>query len=369
MSKLEFIMATIIVSILDKLTSGLQIKSNKITYISYRSNYITNEIKKISKEVKIINENIEEVYLMLKYKNTLLDKLKYIIEIIKQVYNIKTSKIVVIDGNNFVVSKIDKRNTRVIQIWHACGAIKKFGQDYERKYNIKNYDYIITCSSSSKYIMASAFGVNEEQVLTLGYSKTDDLFDAKKMNKYKNRMYEKYPFLQDKKIVLYAPTFRGDGIYDKEILYTDLDRVADSIGDKYIILYKLHPIIDKTLKYKSKNIYDVSNENLYKLFSVTDILVSDFSAIIYDFTILEKPIVLYAPDLEEYRQKRGLYVDYEQFAPGKIAYNEEALAKVIIDENYEIDKVIKLKNKFFDFLDGKSSKRIAKFINTLINEY
>jgi len=366
MGTLELLMAKIMVKILDILTYNLKNDINKITYISYISDKLTEDMKMISDEINKSNENIKEVYLILKYKNTILDKLRYVVEIIKQVYHIKTSNVVIIDGNNFVVSNINKKNTKIVQIWHACGAIKKFGEDFERKYKIKNYDYIITSSSKSKSIMASAFGVDEDQVIPLGYPKTDKLFDKKIMRKYKLEMYKKYPFLKGKKIVLYAPTFRGEGIYDKKFLKVDIDKISKSIGDDYVFLYKFHPVIDNKLDCKVENVKDVSDESLYKLFSVADMLVSDFSAIIYDFSILEKPILLYTPDLDEYKEKRGLYVDYEEFAPGKITYNEDELIKSIQQENFNIQKVKKIKNEFFDFLDGKSSVRIAKFIRELL---
>lgn len=369
MGKLELVIAKTLVVILNIITFCLKSKENKITYISYRSNDITTEIKLISDEVNKINSDVKEVFLMLKYKNTLLDKFKYVIEIIKQVYHIKTSKVVIIDGNNFVVSNINKKETTVIQIWHSCGAIKKFGQDFERKYAIKNYDYVITCSSSSTESMISAFGVDEEQVIPLGYSITDLLFNEEVLEEYKLRMYKKYPNFYGKKIVLYAPTFRGDAVYEKKVLPIDLSKIADGLGEEYVLLYKFHPIISNTQVYsKSNNLYNVSDESLYELFSITDILVSDFSAIIYDFSILEKPIVLYTPDLDEYKKNRGLYVDYEKFAPGKITYSEDELIDVIKGEELEVEKVKNLKQIFFDFIDGKSSYRIASFIVSLLNK-
>lgn len=369
MGKLELIIAKILVNILNLITFYLKSINNKVTYISYRSNNITKEMKLISDEINKSNPNVKEVFLMLKYKNTLADKFKYVIEIIKQVYHIKTSKVVIIDGNNFVVSNIDKKDTKVIQIWHACGAIKKFGQDFERKYEIKNYDYVITCSTSSKECMSSAFGVSEEQILPLGYPKTDLLFDETVMSKYKSVMYNKYPFLKDKKVILYAPTFRGDAVYEKKVLHVDLGKIANLLGDDYVLLYKFHPIINNTeIATKSNNLYNVSDESLYKLFSVTDVLVSDFSAIIYDFSILEKPMVLYTPDLEEYKNSRGLYVDYESFAPGEITYTEEELLNAIKGEKFKLEKVKYLKETFFDYKDGKSSHRISELIISLLNK-
>lgn len=367
MGKLELIIAKILVTVLNVITSYLKPINNKVTYISYRSNNITKEMNLISDEIRKVQPNTKEVFLMLKYKNTLGDKFRYVIEIIKQVYHVKTSKVVIIDGNNFVISNIDKKDTKVVQIWHACGAIKKFGQDFERKYEIKNYDYVITCSSSSKECMSSAFGVSEDQILPLGYPKTDLLFDEKIMSKYKSNMYNKYPFLKNKKVILYAPTFRGEAVYEKKVLHVDLGKIANLLGDDYVLLYKFHPIISNTeIESKSNNLYNVSDESLYKLFSVTDVLVSDFSAIIYDFSILEKPIVLYTPDLDEYKNNRGLYVDYESFAPGKITYTEEELLKAIKDERFELEKVKRLKETFFDYRDGKSSYRIAEFVISLL---
>lgn len=370
MSLLELIIANIWVKLLDILSIGLKSKSKKITYISYSSDTLPENMKMISKEINEMNTDVNEIYLTLKYKNTFLDKVKYVVEIAKQIYHIKTSGVVIIDGNNFVVSNINKKDTKVVQIWHATGAIKKFGKDYDRKYEIKNYDYIITSSSKSKSIMASAFGVEEKQVVPLGYAKTDKLFDNKKMKKYKTQMLKKYPFLKDKKVVLYAPTFRGEGIYDKDFLDIDINKIGKLLDKDYIFLYKLHPIL--THQYENildvDNVFNVSEESLCKLFSISDMLVSDYSSIIYDYTILEKPIILYTPDLEKYKTSRGLYIDYEDFAPGRIVYSEDELVDQVKREPENIEKVKKLKNDFFDFKDGKSAYRIARFITEIIKE-
>ena len=366
MNILEVIIAKFWVKILDLLTYKLNSKVNKITYISYVSNKLPKNMKLISDSIKNLDQKYEEVYLTIKYSNSIFDKIRYVIEIAKQIYHIKTSSVVIIDGNNFVISNIDKKNTKVIQIWHACGAIKKFGNDFKRKYDIKNYDYIITSSSKSKAIMASAFGVKEEQVLPLGYAMTDILFNKNKINKYKKAMYSKYPEFKSKKVILYAPTFRGEGIYDKDFLDIDLDKIAKILGKEYILLYKKHPVINIKHRYLEENVYDVSHESLYKLFSITDILVSDFSAIIYDFSILEKNMIFYVPDLKEYKQNRGLYVNYETFVPGDIVYNEDELAKNILEGRCNIKRIREFKSDFFDFLDGKSAKRIAEFIDSVL---
>ena len=180
-------------------------------------------------------------------------------------------------------------------------------------------------------------------------------------------MYLKYPFLKSKKVILYAPTFRGDAIYDKKSLQVDLKKITENLGEDYVVLYKMHPIISEENVGSHSNLYNMNNVNIYKLFSVCDVLVSDFSSIIMDFTILEKPILLYTPDLEEYERERGLYFDYKKFAPGTIVYDEEQLVNEIKNENYNLEKIKKIKEEFYDYKDDLSANRIAEFISTIVD--
>ncbi len=242
--------------------------------------------------------------------------------------------------------------------------------DYKRKYNIKNYDYIITSSSKNKPILASAFGVKEEQIKALGYADIDRLFDEDRIENSKNQILSKYPELKNKKIVLYAPTFRGEGVYEKKFLDTDIDNIANTLGNDYFVIYKMHPILNEKISLGSaNNLKNLSNEDIYDLFSVADVLISDFSSIIYDFSILEKPVILHAPDLKEYEEERGLYVNYETFSPYKITRNEEELIETLKNINTtDKDDLISFKNNYFDFKDKNAAKRIAEFTSNLMND-
>lgn len=361
-NKVEDFVARYIVKTTDIITRGLKVKGNKVTFISYTNDVISSDMKLISGFLKK-RKDCELVFLTKKFDNTLINKIKYLYEFVMQTYHINTSRVVVIDGNNFAVSNIKKKEkTVVIQIWHACGAIKKFGCDYSRRYDISNYDYVITSSSSSKKHFASAFNMTEDRILTLGVAKTDRLFDKQKIKKYQSEIYEKYPFTKGKKVVLYAPTFRGDGVFSKSYMDVNLDKLAEKLGDEYIIMYKMHPISNYNKCQKNSNIIDVCNESLYKLFTVSDMLVTDYSAVMYDYLILEKPIYFYTPDLGEYIANRGMYWDYKNYVPGNICYNEEELGESILNKKYDLEKVRKVKKEFFDYLDGNSTKRIGEFI-------
>ncbi len=366
MENLQVAIISFMIKFLDRTLFWLKIKPNKVTYISYRENKLPYSMRRISESLNKLDNKIEEVYLPMKFKNTLLNKIRYFFEIVKQIIHVKTSKVVIIDGNNVVITNLKKSDTIVVQIWHASAAIKKFGQDYKRRFPITRCDYMITASSKFIDIMSSAFNIDKERVLPLGYIDSGVLFDKDIVNEYKKEMYLEYPKLKDKKVVLYAPTFRGNAIYDKKALSIDLKKIAESLGDDYILLYKMHPILCENKIEEYSNLYNMNNVNIYKLFAVTDILISDFSSIIMDFTIMEKKILLYTPDLEEYEHERGMYIDYKKFAPGMLIYDEDELINEIKNENYNLEKIEMIKEVFYDYKDNKSSERIAEFILNII---
>ncbi|MGL5153136.1 MAG: CDP-glycerol glycerophosphotransferase family protein [Clostridium sp.] len=375
-TKIESKLVSLIVRTIGLLFQHSEVKPNRICYISYKYTKLIGDMKLIREEI-IKNkgdygiDEVEEIFLFQKFSNTILSKIKYSVQIIKQIYYVTTSKIVIIDGNNIVISSLNKKEeVTIIQIWHATGAIKKFGYDYKRIYPIKNYDYVFTSSEKSKGIMASAFNMKEEQVIPIGVASTDRLFNKKILDYYKEEMRKKYKIINGKKVILYAPTFRGDGIFNKAYIDMDIERIQKSLGEEWVIIYKHHPLNnEETFKYKkNKNIINGNNQNLYKLFSITDVLISDYSAIIYDFTILERPIILFVPDLEEYENERGFYINYKKEIPGIITTKEEEIIKVVKENNFDIEKIKNFKNNFFYRVDGKASLRISRFILKRVKE-
>lgn len=361
--------ATTIVKILDSILFFLKPKKNKITYISYNSNTLPRGMKHISEQLRELNPNYKEVYLTLKFTNNLINKIRYSFEIFKQIYHIKTSQIVFIDGNNFVISNISLKGTKVIQLWHSSGAIKKFGMDYIRKYPIRNYDYMITSGDTAIPYMASAFNMPKENILPLGYAENDVLLNKDFLSSTREKLINKYKdFIGDKKVVLYAPTFRGEAVYNQTHLEVDLQHLSDLLGDDYRIIYKVHPSLGNLSLGNSNRLLNASTHNIYDLFTISDILISDYSSIIYDFALLERPIVLFAPDLDDYTKQRGLYVNYHTFSPYPITSTLSELSEAVknIDTLTEEDRTY-LKRTFFKYTDGQSASRVANFVHSLLN--
>lgn len=366
---MEKIIALLVVKVAHLFTCFLPINKKKIVFISYFETHLTGNFKQISDELEKRNKDYKIVHLIRKFDSSLFGKFIYLLSFIPQTYHINTSSVVLLDGNNFPVCNIKKKEeTTIIQIWHACGAIKKFGCDISRRFAIKNYDYVYVAGEEFQKTFSTAFNMDKDKILKVGIAKTDILYNKDIMEEYRQRMYERYPQIKGKKVLLYAPTFRGDGVFDKKYIQLDLSFIHEELGEDYVLLYKMHPFLhDISLGHEdSKSIINVNNIDIYELFSVSDILVSDYSAVIFDFSILEKPIILYAPDLEDYKANRGLYYDYEEFAPGPICYTKEDMVGVIKSGDYQVEKVRQMKARFFDYHDGKSTGRVVDEIEGVL---
>ncbi|HAR86034.1 MAG TPA: hypothetical protein DCR69_09910 [Clostridium sp.] len=353
-----------ILAVVNLITYPLKVKSNKITFICYCSDKLKRDFKLISKKLEK-EDSYELVYVLTNYENSLKGNVAFLFNCMKQVYHVNTSKVVLLDYNNFVVSNFKKKEVKVIQVWHACGAIKKFGNDIEREYPIKNYDYVLATSEEWKKHYSTAFGVSENSVLPIGIPLTDNLFSKEKMKKYKRHMLKKFPSIKGKKVIVYAPTFRGDPIYDIKYQDINLQYLKEQLGDEYVIIYKLHPSLGDRVIVNDESIIDGNSESIKRLFSIADYLISDYSSVIFDFSIMKKPMIFFVPDLEQYKKERGIYMDYEETMPGPICKTEEEIVQAILSEISYSDKIEEFKNKYFKYQDGKSTERVVELIVNL----
>ena len=346
------------------ITYPLKVENKKITFISYNADKLVGSFKLIDDYLKKEGEyNLN--YILTKYENNLIGKVKYLFNCMKQVYYINTSKVILLDYNNYVVSNFKKKEVKVIQVWHARGAIKKFGNDIKRDYKIKNYDYILSPSDKWKKPYSTAFNVNESQVIVTGIPKSDILFSKKTMEICRKDMLKSYPKFIGKKVVLFAPTFRGDPIKHAIYKEIDIEYIKKNLGDDYEVVYKLHPSLGDKKIAKDNNIINANKESLIKIFSVTDYLVTDYSAVLFDFSILNKPIILFAPDLEEYKKERGMYIDYESSMPGPICKTEDEIIAAIKKNDFKEEKIYNFMSTYFKYKDSNSTERVCEFIKEL----
>lgn len=288
-----------------------------------------------------------------------------------------TSEYIFIEESHPMLERVDiKQNVNVIQTWHAAGAFKTFGYTSMRLMSqdtskLKFHRYYTNATVSSKAmipIYADAFNVDADIIKPLGLARSDLFWNKELMEERVEGLKEKYEFLNtDKKIILFAPTFRGAGRkqahYPYE--YLNLQKIYESLKDDYIFLFKVHfntlNKINIPVRY-SDFFYDVSDyRDINDLMLLADIMISDYSSVTFEYSLLNKPMVFFVPDLEDYISTRGFYYHYDDLVPGKIVYTSSELVQAINNQDFEQEKIAKFKDQFFTYQDGKASKRIIDY--------
>lgn len=349
-----------------------RLKENRITLISNRRNSISGNYESIYAEL-IKDKNIDI--------KTVLDTKESFISCFKYGYYLASSKVILIDDYIRSVYEIRKRKDNyLIQVWHACGAFKAFGFSRLSKegcwsqdsHSHRTYDYCLVSSRKVAKHYAEAFGMNVDRVIATGVPRTDIFFDEAYKREIRAKIFSTYPMLKDKKVILFAPTFRGSS--KKEGNYPhyrfDYKKIFESFGDEYRIIIKHHPHVNNEPviedEYKDRVIDLSKNEELNELLFVTDILITDYSSVIFEAALLDIPMLFYAFDLDEYISRRGFYCEYISFIPGKLVENMDEIIDALMVGDFEADKIIEFKQDFFDDLDGKSGKRASEFIKRLM---
>ena len=298
-------------------------------------------------------------------------------------YHLATSSFVLLDNVFLPMAYISfPKRVKVIQLWHGTGTIKRFGQDantgrlkiLEKRANSR-LTHLIVNSDATKALYAKAFGVSSGKVYTYGLPRTDILFDKQKLKERAQEFFVQYPQLAGKKLILYAPTFRDDEKEENRAI-RDIYKISRSLPD-YTILLRLHPFVAKAFEeaerkasQRADNIVSVSSyPEINTLLVVADLLITDYSSVVFEYCLLHKPMIFYAYDLEEFAKSgRGFYRPYEEYVPGPVAKSMEELLEIIESKNFSTDKIQDFIIEHYKYLDGKSSERIYNNIFKKDNE-
>ncbi len=301
----------------------------------------------------------------------------------KLAYQIARSKVVVVDDFTPILNEVWAMDHRIlIQLWHACGAFKTFGftrvgkdgGPNQTSTNHRYYNYAIVSSDEIRRFYAEGFGIDVKNVKALGVPRTDDFFKESYKSEIRAKLYEQYPQLKDKKVILFAPTFRGNGAGTAHFPFDkfNVKDVLSKLGEEYMIIIKHHPFVEMKHPVDASvkdRVLDLSTESeINDLLFITDLLITDYSSVIFEASLLNIPMLFYAFDLEDYVVNRDFYYPFKNFVPGKIVRNVDQIVESIGQEDYEQENVETFKHRFFDQLDGKSSERVADFIMNLLEE-
>ena len=294
----------------------------------------------------------------------------------RAIYLLATSDIVLIDDHFGLLGELDLApETKIIQLWHAGSGFKSIGYSRFGSYGSaglvgahRKYTYAITGSKNLIPVYAEAFGIEESAVVATGLPRIDSFVNTERTQKVVAGFFEKYPDLTGKRIILFAPTFRGRGIEDAhyDCARIDFDKLYEMCGDASVVLFRMHHFVtvpvpippeygDRLLDFKS---FSETNDLLH----VADVLITDYSSVIYEFSLLNKPMLFYAYDKDAYSAVRGFHRDYDATAPGKVCPTFDELVKALQNEDYDMSKLDAFRRENFDYLDTGSADRVIDWL-------
>ncbi|MBV5112598.1 CDP-glycerol glycerophosphotransferase family protein [Bacillus altitudinis] len=366
-------MKRVMFQILYQLFCILPVKQNKITFASDSRTDLSGNFEFVYQELLNRDETFDFQFFLKESINTK----KSIAEYVQMAYHFATSRQILIDDFYPIIYPLKiRKNADLVQLWHAVGAFKTFG--YSRiglpggpsptSKNHRNYTKVIVSSDHIRKHYAEGFGVDIENVIATGVPRTDFFFDEAKKAEVRSSLYEEYPFLKGKKVILFAPTFRGNGQqsahYPFEVL--NYDQLYQELNSEYIFLFKIHPFVKNQINIPyqySEFFYDFSDfREINELLLIADVLITDYSSVCFEFALLQKPMIFFSYDVDEYIRTRDFYYEYFSFIPGPLARTCRELVSIVKNNQYEFEKLDSFVQYFFDELDGQSSKRVVDAI-------
>lgn len=304
----------------------------------------------------------------------------------KFVRQMATAKGVFVHESNNLMGYLDiRKETKVIQLWHGCGVFKKIGlstsgkehfksrEKYEEYPEYNNYSIVTIASPELSWVFEEFMGIDKEEgiIQPIGVSRTDEFFDEEYVKNCYDTLHEVIPASKEKKVILYAPTYRGIDPNRVSPDQLDVKMFAEALGDEYILIFKHHQTAVQVPEipepYRDTFAYDMTRGkgmSINDLMTVADICISDYSSLVFEYALFERPMLFYVYDLEDYIDERGLYYDFDEITPGPLCKtNEEMIDHILhIEERFNKQEVTDFKNRFMCCCDGHATERILEFM-------
>lgn len=353
---------------------------DKIAFISRQSETPSTDFRYLINEIKTNYPQYKVTVLCKMIPSSFGGKIKYLGEMFRQMKAFATSKVVVLDGYCVLASMLrHKKDLKIIQIWHALGAFKKFGRSVLDKEGgkssktakafkmHKNYSLIAASGDACVPFFSEAFGQPESRFIPIGIPRMDYLTDKEENARVRGNILLKYPQLDNgRKNILYAPTFRD----------TDEDRAALAAATKELVnkanysdfnLIVKHHVVDSNKEqiYTDSRMNMAEGENFTAMdfMCVADYVVTDYSSVIYEALLKDLPIYIYCFDSDKYIDERGFYIDFWTDLPALYSKNAKGICDFIASgmrANSEKEEKFKKAyvNKRFDSITAEYGKLI-----------
>ena len=325
------------------------------------------------------NENLDAVYEKCGYSKVIFRKeLPHrLTDVAKIRWYLMTSKVIVIDCELEYLRGIRLRpEQKVIQLWHKNGAFRRFGIDknttesHFREYkNHSQYSDVAVTGEYVRQFYTHAFGIDYETVKALGSPSTDVLLTSDFVQVNREIIENKHPLLRGRRVYVYFPTYRESegelsGL-DPKIDWAKLNR---DLADDEIFVVSRHPLTPEVFFRDAfySRVKDYTKDPTSELLSVADVIITDYSSIIFEASLLKKPMVFYCSDFGDFEP--DFYLDYDKELPGEIVKDSEKLLEAIrkASQNSTEERITAFREKYMDACDGRSTERILGLIGAYL---
>ena len=266
------------------------------------------------------------------------------------------------------------KDTKIVQLCHFSGPFKKIGYateddvpSYYKENIYKNYSLVTASSPMYVPLLTQAMRQEDGVVQPLGVSRSDIFFKPEWVEGCREEFYNQYPHARGKKILLWAPTFRGKAAAPDTLSNRQFMQLQEVLGDEWLILIKHHPHDDAVAADDScRSNCTIPSE---RLLPVVDLFITDYSTTVLDYLAFDKPFILYAPDLDEYENTRGFFMDYRSITKN-LTTDPAELHQMILDvyqqwESGDREDILRCKEMFTSACDGNATPRILEYLHNL----
>ena len=369
MSRWEYRLASLVLRVLGAAFSLLPIRADRVVLATARLPVLEGNLLFLDRAIRERRPRARVIHLLEPYSYGLRGKVRYLLRLLRGMAYLRTSGLVVVDNAWLPVHVAPHRaGTTVVQVWHAAGALKRFGVDVadglaepERTFLHRYYDYAVAPGSRAVGPWSRALRTAPDRVLPLGTPRTDLFFDDAAMAATRAAIAGAHPELAARRVVLYAPTFRGRGQAKHDPHALDAVALRARLPASYAVVLKSHPNLDPTgVPTAGFDVVADPADDMNAWLIASDILVTDYSSSIFEWAILRRPLVLFVPDLADYEASPGLYVDYRTSMIGTQVVDTAAVASAVQISTVDAVAWDEFVARHVGLVDGRASDRFVE---------
>jgi teichoic acid ribitol-phosphate primase len=372
MSRLEYLLASGVLRLARFFFSRLRVHRDRVVLATARVSTLDGNLLHLHRAMLERDPGLDLVLLLEPYSYGLAGKLAYLVRLVRGMYHLQTARLFVVDNAYLPIHVAPHRpETTVVQVWHAAGALKRFGLDTrtpiaepERTFLHRYYDAVVVGGEWTRGPYAAALRTPLERVIALGSPRTDFFFDEAALAAARDRVLAAHPVLAGRRVVLYAPTFRGRGIGKRSAQGIDAVRLRAALPADHALVLKTHPNLDPAAT--GTGGYDVVADpsgEINDLLALADVLITDYSSSVVEFALLHRPIVLLVGDLAEYEVDPGLYLDYRTEMIGTQVTDTDGIIDAIATDRFDLSGYDAFIERQLGASKGGASDRfVARFL-------